>query len=170
MNQNEEGKQTQATQKAKKKPMLRTFLKVVGICSLFLFIVFLAAGGWAYKTAVAMYDHADISKLGKEPPSPTVIYDVNGNVVTEISNSRMEYLPYDKFPKSLVDAIVSVEDSRFYEHKGVDLQGLGRALYTNLRNHTVVQGGSTITQQLAKLMLILLSSHSPAKSMRPLLP
>jgi penicillin-binding protein 2A len=153
MKHNEQDKQSQATQKVKKKTMLRTFMKVVGFFSLFLFIAFLVAGGWAYKTASAMYQHADISKLGKEPPSPTVIYDVYGNVVTELSNSRMEYLPYDKFPKSLVDAIVSVEDSRFYEHKGVDLQGLGRALYTNLRNHTVVQGGSTITQQLAKVML-----------------
>jgi penicillin-binding protein 2A len=87
------GKQTQATQKVKKKTMLRTIMKVVGFFSLFLFIVFLAAGGWAYKTATAMYEQTDISKLGKEPPSPTVIYDVNGNIVTELSNSRMEYFP-----------------------------------------------------------------------------
>jgi penicillin-binding protein 2A len=153
MKHDEQGKQTEVTEKSIKKTIFRTFMKVVGFLSLFIFIAFLAAGGWAYKTATAMYEHADISKLGKEPPSPTVIYDVKGSIVTELSNSRMEYLTYDKFPKSLVDAIISVEDSRFYDHRGVDLKGLGRALYNNLRNHTVVQGGSTITQQLAKVML-----------------
>jgi penicillin-binding protein 2A len=67
-----------------------------------------------------MYAEIDISKLDKAPPRPTVIYDVDGNVISELSNSRLEYLHYDQFPKSMVDAIVSVEDARFLEHHGID--------------------------------------------------
>ena len=53
-------------------------------------------------------------------------------------------------PRHLIDAIIAIEDSRFYHHHGFDLEGILRALYTNLRHLAWRQGGSTITQQLAK--------------------
>jgi penicillin-binding protein 2A len=144
---------TVKVKKVKKKSLARAFWKVTGFLVLFLFIIAVITGAWAWEKGSTMYANIDISKLGKEPPRPTVIYDVNGNVISELSNSRMEYLHYEKFPKSMVDAIVSVEDARFQEHNGIDFKGMGRAFYTNLRNGSIVQGGSTITQQLAKVML-----------------
>jgi penicillin-binding protein 2A len=141
------------TKGVKKKSGAGFFWKTVGYLLLTMTIVFLLAGGWALSTGLKMYDRADITKLEKEPPRSTLIYDDMGNVFTELSNSRMEYITYDKFPKSMVDAIISVEDSRFYDHQGVDIQGVARALYMDLRHRSVVQGGSTITQQLAKVML-----------------
>jgi penicillin-binding protein 2A len=145
--------QTPTPKQGKKRSGLRIFWKTVGFLSLAIFMVFVVAGIWAFQKGMDIYEHADISTLGKEPPRPTLIYDGAGSVVTELSNSRMEYIPYSQFPKTMVDAIISVEDSRFYEHQGVDIKGMGRALYMDLRHRSVVQGGSTITQQLAKVML-----------------
>src|SRR5262249_11862797 len=54
------------------------------------------------------------------------------------------------FPKTLVDAVLSIEDERFYHHFGIDPIGIMRAMATNIQSGKVVQGGSTITQQLAK--------------------
>ena len=59
-------------------------------------------------------------------------------------------MSYTSLPKHLIDAVVAVEDKRFFEHDGMDMRGIGRALFTNLTNGKTVQGASTITQQLAK--------------------
>ena len=59
-------------------------------------------------------------------------------------------LPYDSLPQHLIHAVVAAEDSRFFEHQGVDTRGVARAALANWRAKTKVQGGSTITQQLAK--------------------
>lgn len=59
-------------------------------------------------------------------------------------------LALDEFPESLIDAVIAVEDRRFRRHSGIDPSGIGRALLANIRSGEVVQGGSTITQQLAK--------------------
>ncbi|WP_243767187.1 transglycosylase domain-containing protein [Paenibacillus agricola] len=102
---------------------------------------------------MTIYRGIDISLLSKEPPRATVFYDANGEVITELTNSRMEYMPLDRFSKIVQEAVVSVEDARFYEHKGVDYQGIARAFYQNWKSGNTVQGGSTITQQLAKTFL-----------------
>jgi penicillin-binding protein 1A len=64
------------------------------------------------------------------------------------------YVPIDFLPPHLIDAVVATEDRRFFEHWGVDLAGVGRALITNLRVGRLVQGGSTISQQLAKNLFL----------------
>ena len=56
----------------------------------------------------------------------------------------------DQVPQHVIDAVLAIEDSRFYQHKGLDPRGILRAMYTNLRHGSIRQGGSTITQQLAK--------------------
>jgi penicillin-binding protein 2A len=144
---------TENIKKTKKKSLARTFWKVTLYFVSLLIIFAILVGLWAWEKGSTMYANIDISKLDKAPPRSTVIYDVYGNTISELSNSRMEYLHYDQFPKSMVDAIISVEDARFREHDGIDFKGMGRAFYTNLRNRSIVQGGSTITQQLAKVML-----------------
>ena len=65
------------------------------------------------------------------------------------TNHRL-YVPYDSIPQSLVDAIVSSEDARFWEHRGFDLSGIARAMFNNIKNKSFRQGGSTITQQTVK--------------------
>jgi penicillin-binding protein 1A len=64
-----------------------------------------------------------------------------------------EWVPLTEVPRALQEAIVATEDARFYEHRGIDVLGMARAAWANLRAGRPVQGGSTITQQLAKLYL-----------------
>ncbi len=63
---------------------------------------------------------------------------------------KEHYTLFDQLPETYVKAVVAVEDRRFYQHGGVDIIGIGRAVYVNLRDKELHEGGSTITQQLAK--------------------
>lgn len=85
------------------------------------------------------------------PPASSQIYDINGNEIANVhAAENRRPVKIAQVPKQLQDAFVAVEDNRFYEHSGVDPRGIARALYTNIRGHGVAEGGSTITQQLAK--------------------
>jgi len=64
-------------------------------------------------------------------------------------NHRL-YVPYDSIPQTLIDAIVSAEDSKFWKHKGFDMSGFMRAMFNNLKNRSFRQGGSTLSQQTVK--------------------
>jgi penicillin-binding protein 1B len=76
---------------------------------------------------------------------PEPLGTLSGNVLEE----RLA-VSIDDLPKPLLDAVVSVEDRRFYQHSGIDPRGVLRAFFANVKSGEVVQGGSTITQQLAK--------------------
>ncbi|MFJ7728002.1 transglycosylase domain-containing protein [Neobacillus sp. NPDC097160] len=93
---------------------------------------------------------ADISELKNELPQPTVFYDVSGNVASKVSANKNEGVPIKEVPDSMKNAIVAIEDHRFYRHNGVDLIGTSRALFRDLKAGGMVEGGSTITQQLTK--------------------
>ena len=85
------------------------------------------------------------------PPASSHIYDTNGNEIANIhADENREPVKIAQVPKDLQNAFVAVEDNRFYDHMGVDPRGIARAIYANLRGRTVTEGGSTITQQLAK--------------------
>lgn len=84
----------------------------------------------------------------------SVIYDRNGGVVTTLSPTRILWKPLDEIPLPLREAVIAVEDVRFYQHRGVDVRGIIRAMVQNFRQGERVQGGSTITQQLAKNLLL----------------
>ena len=77
----------------------------------------------------------------------------DGTPLAEFASERREILPFEAFPKRLVQAFVAIEDRRFYEHSGLDYRGMLRAALANLRAGRVVQGGSTITQQVARALL-----------------
>ncbi|MDB5051954.1 MAG: penicillin-binding protein family [Bacilli bacterium] len=96
----------------------------------------------------------DISKLAVPLSLPTLIYDKNAKLASELSSTKIEPVTLAHIPKQLRDAVVATEDRRFYEHSGVDLRSITRALWHDLRSHGFVEGGSTITQQLAKNMFL----------------
>jgi len=89
-------------------------------------------------------------------PTPFMEGDVNkieyvdGNLVANLEQYRIDYLALEDMPEHLVNAFVAVEDHRFYQHRGIDLLSLGRALLANFHMGDITQGGSTITQQLAR--------------------
>ena len=90
----------------------------------------------------------DLSKL--YPKSNTTIYDRNGNLIANLSNIYTSYAPYDSIPTDLINAIISIEDSRFFSHNGLDYEGIMRSILTNIKALEFSQGASTITQQLVK--------------------
>ncbi|MFP5105495.1 transglycosylase domain-containing protein [Neobacillus sp. C211] len=97
---------------------------------------------------------ADISGLKNELPQATVFYDVNEDVASKVSANKNEGVSIKQVPDSLKTAIIAIEDHRFYQHKGVDLIGTSRALIRDLKAGGMVEGGSTITQQLTKNTLL----------------
>ncbi|MFC4076876.1 transglycosylase domain-containing protein [Salinithrix halophila] len=92
----------------------------------------------------------DVSALDRAVPQPTLIYDREGRIASKISASKVEGLRLQEVPLHMIQAVISVEDQRFYRHSGVDYVGTTRAALSNLWAGGTVQGGSTLTQQLAK--------------------
>jgi len=84
----------------------------------------------------------------------TKVYDDNDELITEFHVERRIFVPLTQIPKTLRDAIIATEDARFYSHHGVDPTGIARAVYQNFRRGRIVEGGSTITQQLAKVLFL----------------
>ena len=88
-----------------------------------------------------------------QPDITTRIYDKNGLLISELFTEKREIVPFEKIPKNLVNAFVSIEDNEFYDHWGINPKGIVRAFFVNIFAGGVKQGGSTITQQLAKILL-----------------
>jgi penicillin-binding protein 1A len=91
--------------------------------------------------------------LRQKDKAPVVrILARDGSVLAE--RGAPPYVPIDLLPRHLIDAVLAIEDRRFFSHWGIDPGGLTRAIVTNLRAGRVVQGGSTLTQQLAKNIIL----------------
>jgi 1A family penicillin-binding protein len=89
-----------------------------------------------------------------QPIQGTKIYDDNDEAVTELHVERRILVPLAQIPQSLRDAILATEDRRFYSHLGIDPIGVARAVIQNYRRGRIVEGGSTITQQLTKVLFL----------------
>ncbi|MBE0450930.1 MAG: PBP1A family penicillin-binding protein [Clostridia bacterium] len=96
----------------------------------------------------------DISVLENPLPKPLIIYDKNDAVISERSTVKFAAVPIETIPEVFIEAITSVEDKRFYDHSGVDIRGIIRSLWRNTKAGGIVEGGSTITQQLAKNLFL----------------
>jgi len=94
-----------------------------------------------------------ITKLYQKKDEEIPLAELEPELITEFFGSSREdrqLVKLEEVPPNLLNAIISVEDARFLEHSGVDPKGIFRAFFTNLKNLSIVQGGSTITQQLVK--------------------
>ncbi len=112
---------------------MKKFLLKVFFIMLFIIIIFFSIG--------ALIGYSTYSKALKEKPLLERVEEVT---------SKEHYTPYSELPKVYVDAVVATEDRRFYEHGSIDFIAIARAFYTNIRNKDLDEGGSTITQQVAK--------------------
>ncbi|BAT71731.1 penicillin-binding protein 1A [Thermosulfidibacter takaii ABI70S6] len=92
--------------------------------------------------------------LKYKPPLVTEVYDRKGKLIGEFFIQRRIYVPIDEIPEKLKLAFLAAEDARFYQHKGIDIAGIIRALIADVKARKFVQGGSTITQQVAKNMFL----------------
>jgi membrane carboxypeptidase/penicillin-binding protein len=98
------------------------------------------------------YNYSDVDLSVKVVDIPTRIYDRNDAIIGEFFEQKREIVPYDYIPQWLVKAVIASEDREFYLHKGINYRGIIRAFLVNAVHFRVVQGGSTITQQLAKVL------------------
>jgi len=94
-----------------------------------------------------------VSAYRDSAPGVTRIHAADGTLLAELAREHRSYAEIGDVPEPLIAAFLSAEDRRFFEHAGLDFRGLARALKANIRSGTVVQGGSTITQQVAKSFL-----------------
>jgi len=107
---------------------------------------------------VFTYFNLDLPKIDKlqdyKPNLASQIYSKDGALLAELGLEKREIVDMKDVPARVIDAFLSAEDDKFFEHKGVDYFGLARAMFANFRAGRVVQGGSTITQQVAKSLLL----------------
>lgn len=86
-----------------------------------------------------------------ESKESSQIYDQNGELIADVGKQIRTNVTYDQVPTSLIDAFVSIEDSRFFGHNGFDMARFGKAMLENLKSLSFSQGGSTLTMQLTKM-------------------
>lgn len=133
-------------------PWFRTFASLFIIGALFV-------GGWLVSIARDLPDTSGLQAI--ERTATITFLDQDGALIARRGSAHGHEVTIDNLPPYLVDAVLAVEDRRFYSHPGVDIIGLGRAMVANLRAGRVVQGGSTLTQQLAKNLFL-----SPERTLR----
>lgn len=110
-----------------------------------------AGGGYWYFSQ----DLPSVEALqGYEPPTSTIIYDRNGEIMGEIYEERRYVTPLEKFPAQVQNAFISAEDANFRTHDGVDYMGIVRAVLRNAAAGKKAQGASTITQQVTRNFLL----------------
>ncbi|HEY0833772.1 MAG TPA: penicillin-binding protein 1A, partial [Azospirillum sp.] len=116
------------------------------------------AGGLVYVMDHYDRDLPDYKKLADyQPPVTTRVYAGDGRLLAEFASEKRVFVPFDSMPKRVVTAFLSAEDKNFYEHKGIDPLGILRAVLTNVENFGSDRrpvGASTVTQQVAKNMLL----------------
>ncbi|HEY8924366.1 MAG TPA: transglycosylase domain-containing protein, partial [Polyangia bacterium] len=116
----------------------------LGICFAFGFYVYFAA---------TLPPLPNLATYKARVATTTFVRAYDGTPLAEFATERRDFIPFEGIPKQLVQAFLAAEDRRFYEHGGIDYRGIARALGANLRAGEVAQGGSTITQQVAKSFL-----------------
>jgi penicillin-binding protein 1A len=131
---------------------LKRLIKTLAVLAvLFLLGVFSLVGIFFY---ISM-DLPQINSLKDyNPPMNSKILSRDGEVLLDIGVETRDVVPFDKIPKRVVDAFLAAEDDNFYHHQGIDYLGIVRAFAVNMKEGRLVQGGSTITQQVAKSFLL----------------
>ncbi len=131
---------------------MKTFIKLIGI------LAALAALGAAFAFALVVYisfDLPDIKSLDDYRPSvPSRILSSDNEVLLESGKENRDVVPIKDVPKKVISAFIAAEDDNFYNHSGIDYKGILRATLINIKAGKVVQGASTITQQVAKSLLL----------------
>lgn len=122
----------------------------------FAIVGMVAGGGFGFAAYVVLgEDLPNFTTLEDyRPKSVTRVFAQDSQLIGEFYRERRVVVPYERIPRRLVQAVLASEDDRFFDHEGIDYLGIVRAAIANLKAGRVVQGGSTITQQVAKSLLI----------------
>jgi penicillin-binding protein 1A len=133
-----------AGEKARSRKFLYLFVFACAVCGIL--------GGFVYWT---LSDLPQVNAIEEYVPAESSkVYSADGKVLAEFYYERRTFVPSYKIPDHVKKAFVAIEDARFYSHPGVDVIGILRALVEDIKAGGMVQGGSTITQQLAKMLFL----------------
>ncbi len=120
------------------------------------FLIFFSGFVWLW------YDLPDLNKLTVATRRPYIeILDINKRPLRSYGDKHLTPVILKNIPLFIPKAVMAIEDHRFHDHRGIDFLGLGRALVTNIMSGKIKQGGSTLTQQLAKTLFL-----SPKRSIK----
>ena len=136
----------------KMKKIHKILLIIASICMVFVIIFGIVLVRWKNSIVVSL---PEIKDIAENPPVSSQIFDRNGDFIASVELDEYRIAtPMSAIPMHVRYAIVASEDERFYRHKGYDLIGILRAARNNLLNKGIVEGGSTISQQLARELFL----------------
>lgn len=155
MDYSKDANDKKTNQKHSRKRKRKNSIGLILLRILFIVIVvsgFAIAGGLLGAYMGIIESTPPLNTVDVKPESYTsFIYDANGNEIDKLhGEENREYVQLIKIPKNLQNAVVAIEDERFYEHNGIDIKGMFRALVVNIKQRNMSQGASTLTQQLIK--------------------
>lgn len=139
-----------ARKKSQPKPPKKHWVRriILSLVALFVIVILAGLGLFFYYAQTS----PKISESALQSESATKIYDANNKYVTTLGSSNRQYVKSSNIPTTLKNAVVSIEDRRFYQHNGVDYYRILGAFLGNLKGSSLgMQGGSTLTMQLVKL-------------------
>ena len=142
--------QTRRRKRKKKKSIIGSIFKFLFIVSM---ILCFALGGAALGMVMGIIEGTDSINVADVVPESytSFIYDSAGNEIDSLhGKENREYAKLETIPVNLRRAVIAIEDERFYQHNGVDIKGMIRAMVTNIKEKNFSQGASTLTQQLIK--------------------
>src|SRR3990170_2474928 len=136
----------------RKKPKRRTGLIILAGVA-FILLGSMGAALWAFTLLPGQLPSVrNLEQFG--PSQGTRVYTDDDELMTELQEVRRTFVPLAEIPLSLRQAIIAVEDTQFYSHYGINFRGIALAAWNNLRYGRIVEGGSSITQQLAKVLFL----------------
>jgi penicillin-binding protein 1A len=141
-----------AQRRTRRRPFLaarRLLLGAVGVAG----VVAVAAGAYVYSEFMRSLPPIGAA-VDYQPPTTTKIFAADGALIGEFYNQKRYLVPLDRIPAHVRQAFIAAEDDAFYRHTGVDATGIMRAFANNVMHGGKVQGGSTITQQVVKTVLL----------------
>ena len=131
---------------------MKLLIRLAGVC---LGFSILGALGVLAIVVIISFDLPQINSLSDyNPPIPSQIYSKDGELLLEIGKETREIAQYSEIPPLIVNSFLAAEDDNFFHHSGIDYIGIARAMLKNIKAGRVVQGASTITQQVAKSLLL----------------
>ncbi len=132
--------------------MKKFLIITLSVFTVLIFILAVGLGSYLFKLSNELPSIKQLKNF--EYNQATIVYDRDNEALAELGGQRRYPISLSKIPDNLEKAIIAVEDSRFYEHQGIDIKGILRAFFVNLKAGRIVEGGSTLTQQLVKVIYL----------------
>lgn len=137
----------------KKFLLLKWLIKAILVSTLFIALLGSIAAFFLF--AYYSRDLPDVTEIIKKELRPSVtIRTADGLILAKYGDAKGDTLTYSQIPGYMIEAVVATEDQRFFKHSGIDIWGIIRAQFANLKAGRILQGGSTVTQQLAKIIYL----------------